>query len=187
MAKKPTYPGNSRLGEIEIIEEIQVFKNQYATLFNDKVRFPSGTTGQYLRFCWNAPYGVMVIPFDNEGRLLLIRTFRHETRSWQWQIPKGFGERSLTPEQCAHKELFEETGQRVTEMTLLHTLNENGNATYVYRALIEPRKAASSEEHEASEAIAETALFTPEQCRELLSDDRLDDPITLYAALLACR
>lgn len=42
----------------------------------------------------------MVIPFDNEGRLLLIRTFRHETRSWQWQIPKGFGERSLTPEQC---------------------------------------------------------------------------------------
>ncbi|MGM0906955.1 MAG: NUDIX hydrolase [Pseudomonadota bacterium] len=185
MKKIPTYPGDYRLGEIEILEEVPVFENKYATLFNDKVKFPSGATGEYLRFCWNAPYGVMVIPFDHNGRLLLIRTFRHETRSWHWEIPKGFGEAELSPEQSAQKELYEETGYSAKQLKPLHTLNEKGNTTYVFKAVIEPGAPTSKSTAEVSEAIDQVAFFDPEQCRQLLTNDSLDDPITLYAALLA--
>ena len=75
------YKGDSRKGEIEILEEREVFRNRYATLNNDTVLFPSGTTGEYLRFRWNAPYGVMVFARNPNGDLLLIRNFRHETRA----------------------------------------------------------------------------------------------------------
>lgn len=185
MKKISTYLGDHRLGEIEILEEIPVFENKYATLFNDKVKFPSGATGEYLRFCWNAPYGVMVIPFDVQGRLLLIRTFRHETRSWHWEIPKGFGESELSHEQCAQKELYEETGYSANNLELLHSLNEKGNTTYVFKAFLNHESQPFNDTAEVSEAIDHVAFFTPEQCRQLLSQDKIDDPITLYAALLA--
>jgi len=79
------YKGDHLKGEIEIVQENEVFSNKYATLFDDDVIFPSGTKGKYLRFKWNAPYGVMVLPTDSDGNVLLIKNFRHENRSWSWE------------------------------------------------------------------------------------------------------
>lgn len=46
--------GKASNGEIELLEEIEVYRNKYATLYDDKVLFPGGSRGRYVRFHWNA-------------------------------------------------------------------------------------------------------------------------------------
>jgi len=59
------------------------------------------------------PGAVAVAAVDDEGRLLLIRQYRHPVAAYMWEIPAGLldveGEDALT---CATRELFEETGYR---------------------------------------------------------------------------
>jgi ADP-ribose pyrophosphatase YjhB (NUDIX family) len=172
------YKGSAAKGEIEIQEERVVFENQYATLNNDQVRFPCGKTGEYLRFRWNAPYGVMVFAKDETGGLLLIRNFRHETRAWHWEIPKGFGKEDIEPIDCAKAELREETGYVGKNWALFREFNHAGHITYLYQCEV-THQTGTEKEH--SEAIASSKLFTKEECRQMLMDDKqVTDPMTLF-------
>lgn len=172
------YKGHSQQGEIEILEEKVVFRNACATLNNDIVRFPSGTTGEYLRFHWNAPYGVMVFARDEQGRLLLINNFRHETRAWHWEIPKGVGIEGVAPLECAQAELREETGYTATGWALFREFKRAGQITYLYQCQLSD---VTKTEQEHSEAIDGIRLFTPEDCnRMLLDDSQVNDPATLF-------
>lgn len=53
--------------------------------------------------------GSGVLPVK-EGKLGLIRVFRHPLGRWSWEIPKGFLDVNETSEQSAVRELCEETG-----------------------------------------------------------------------------
>lgn len=44
------------------------------------------------------------------GRILLARHWRIATGSWEWEFPRGMGERGESPEQTALREFHEETG-----------------------------------------------------------------------------
>ena len=172
------YKGDSKRGEIEILEEREVFKNRYATLNNDLVRFPSGTTGEYLRFRWNAPYGVMVFARNKEGSLLLVNNFRHETRNWHWELPKGFGLEGVEALDCAKAELREETGFVGENWILFRDFNHAGHITYVYQCDLTHQICT---EKEYSEAIASSQLFTKEECKHMILDDKqVTDPMTLF-------
>lgn len=172
------YRGDHKKGEIEIEYENIVFENSYATLYNDTVIFPSGNKGAYLRFCWNAPYGVMIFARDKNQRLLLVRNFRHENRRWSWEIPKGFGEPELTPLACAQKELLEETGYEGENWQLLKTIDEKGSPTYLFTTELKSKKMESSQE--ISEAISEVKLFTRKEAKSLLFQDDVTDPMTMF-------
>lgn len=173
-----TFKGNHKDGEIEIIQEHIVFQNNYATLYNDDVVFPSGATGKYLRMNWNAPYGVMVMATDHKGRPLLVKNFRHENRSWSWEIPKGFGEAELSPLECAQKELLEETGLEGQDWKLFKTLKSGTFDTYVYQTTVfsEP----TTLHQEAFEAISEVKAFDKSNIPTLLNDDLISDPMTMF-------
>jgi ADP-ribose pyrophosphatase len=87
-----------------------VYRDQYLTIVRDAVRFLDGRLGTYIRF-WNQHperLGVAVLPLWEE-HVLLVRHFRHATRSWHLEIPRGFGIHTDTVE-TARQELREEIG-----------------------------------------------------------------------------
>jgi len=172
------YKGNYQKGEIELEVENIVFKNNYATLYNDDVIFPSGKKGKYLRFTWNAPYGVMILPKDSTGRLLLVKNFRHENRSWSWEIPKGFGEKGLTPLECGKKELLEETGCIGDKWHLYKTLNDKNSKIFIFTVEVNPN--TSIENQELCEAISEVKFFEINNLQALLMDEQIIDPMTMF-------
>ncbi|CAE6883088.1 NUDIX domain [Vibrio sp. B1FLJ16] len=172
------YKGDYKKGEIEIEKENIVFQNNYATLYNDDVIFPSGSKGKYLRFEWNSPYGVMVFPRDNQGRILLVKNFRHENRSWSWEIPKGFGEKNLTPIECAQKELLEETGCIGKNWKLIKTIPDKSSKGYVFMTEVDSSTTIANQE--LSEAISEVSFFERSELLSLLKDDMISDPMTMF-------
>ncbi len=91
----------------------------------DTVQFPDGSSGtlEMIRH----PGASAVVPWldDPSGpdpRVLLIRQFRHAADGVIWEIPAGRLDPGESPEQCATRELAEETGMRATRLERLTTI-----------------------------------------------------------------
>jgi ADP-ribose pyrophosphatase len=87
-----------------------VFRDQYVLLLRDAVRFPDGSLGTYIRTVppEHSFPGVVILPVWR-NQVLLIRHFRHATRAWHLEIPRGFGT-DPDARQSARHELEEEIG-----------------------------------------------------------------------------
>ena len=89
----------------------------------DTVRFPDGSTGalEMVRH----PGASAVLPFLDDAAdplVLLIRQFRHAADGFIWEIPAGRLDPGESPEECARRELREETGYSAGEYRPLTTI-----------------------------------------------------------------
>jgi 8-oxo-dGTP pyrophosphatase MutT (NUDIX family) len=74
----------------------------------------------------------MVIPITSDGRVVLIRQYRHGVREVVLEIPGGLLDDGESPEQAAVRELREETGYESESIRVLSRLLPNpsiNNAT----------------------------------------------------------
>jgi ADP-ribose pyrophosphatase len=56
------------------------------------------------------PGAAAIVPIDANGRVCLVRQYRHGVEEFLWEIPAGKLDGGEPPEQCAVRELAEETG-----------------------------------------------------------------------------
>lgn len=67
------------------------------------------------------PSAAGVLAFDKNGRLLLVREFRHRQKKYLWGIPGGRVDKGETPRQAAQRELQEEAGVNAKRLVLFHS------------------------------------------------------------------
>lgn len=178
------YKGDHKKGEIEIVQEKLVYQNDFAIFYDDEVRFPAGEKGHYIRLAWKAQYGVGIFAKDEQGRVLLVRNFRHETRSWHWEIPKGFGIEGLSPEECALKELQEETGFIGLKTTLFKEVKDRNLITYLIQIELSQDQRTASD-REKGEAISRVCFFDRKDLDKLIHHEEVTDGLTLFYLALA--
>ena len=102
----------------------------YILIVRDLVEFPGGQRGGYLRLINKADLlggqGVAVLPVLGDN-VLLVYHYRHATRAWHWEIPRGFGEPSTPADLQARNEISEEVeGEIETLIDLGATHNNTG-------------------------------------------------------------
>ena len=106
-------------------------------VLRDLVEFPDGRIGGYLRVLNRKSLegGTNVVMFPVlDDKVILLRRFSHDNRDWIWEIPHGFGEPGLSADDCARKELEEETGLTPKNMTLVGRMEGTDGATAFYYA-----------------------------------------------------
>lgn len=116
------YLGDWRAGEIEITGISQVLANRFWSQIEYRVLFPPKAggseprAGTYWVVRWNSGMraSAAVLPLLEDGRIAMLRCFRHATRAWALEIPRGVRERGETVEDCAFREAEEETGAIAT-------------------------------------------------------------------------
>ena len=91
----------------------RVYTGRVISLDVDRVRFPDGTTGELEII--RHPGASAIVPFltDPAGvdpQLLLLKQYRYATSGTLYEIPAGRLDPGESPEQCARRELLEETG-----------------------------------------------------------------------------
>ena len=105
-----------------------VLDDPYNIILRDLVRFPDGSVRGYGRSIATASlqggHGVVVLPFY-QGKVLLLHQYRHPTRQWHYEIPRGFAEPDTPAAVNARKEIEEETGGRVAEIVDLGSFHNN--------------------------------------------------------------
>jgi ADP-ribose pyrophosphatase len=102
--------GDEKLAE-ETLEETEVFSGDLISLSVNKVGRPDGSEGK--REVVHHPGGVVVLPVvveKNEDKVVLVRQYREPVGEPLWELPAGTLEEGETVEECARRELIEETG-----------------------------------------------------------------------------
>lgn len=116
-----------------------IYKGRVATLSLDTFRKPSGET--YLRETIQHPPSVVILPLLDDGRVVLIRQFRHAVNGIIYEIPAGTCEPREPALACAKRELMEEAGysagrwQRVCEFYPAPGISTERMVLFVARGL----------------------------------------------------
>jgi len=158
-----------------------VYEDPYIKILRDLVKFPSGRLGSYFRILNSADLkggqATVVLPVLN-GKVLLMRQFRHPTRSWHWEVPRGFGEPNTSPEENAKKELQEEVGGEIAQLIDLGRYHSNtgieGGAVRLFLAHLK-----SFGEANQDEGIEFFKLMEPSEIEEMIKDSRITDGFTI--------
>lgn len=87
-----------------------VYRGKIIQVSIDRVRLPNGNVCdlELVRH----PGAAAIVPVDAEGRVLLVRQYRHAAAGWLYEVPAGKLDGGETPESCAAREIEEETGFR---------------------------------------------------------------------------
>jgi len=92
----------------EVLSEETLYQDRWRRLRRDRLRLHTGETSSYVYL--ETAAAVFVVPQLEDGRLVLLRQYRHPLRAWVWEVPAGGLEAGETPEEAAVRELAEETG-----------------------------------------------------------------------------
>ena len=157
-----------------------VYQDQYLLLLRDAVRYPDGSLGTYIRSVDQYPgmVGVVILPMYKD-HVLLIRHFRHATRTWHLELPRGFGQ-TVTTEEDAQRELAEEINGTATRLISLGKVYPDTGASSEQVALFyaEVETYGEGELMEAITAVLPTSL--PEFER-MIRENEISDGFTLMA------
>ncbi|CAN5811777.1 hypothetical protein BH20GEM3_BH20GEM3_07070 [soil metagenome] len=188
---KQIWPGSAAEGEIEILEEVLVWSNPVARLFNDRVRFPNGEGGEpeegeqfRLGEAEDLDDGVVVVPITHDDRILLIRQFRHPIRMWMRELPRGARNRGESPANTASRELREEIGYEAeATYSLGRIANDSGQLTGLPFLVAARVRDLGKSEPESTEAIDQILSYTFGELKRACRRGDIIDSFTLCAVV----
>ena len=147
-------------------------EDQYYIWVRDAVYFPKMVPGTYDRIIWKneahtKACEVAVLPMLPSGNVLLNLKYRHATRSWELELPRGHMEQNETIQEAALRELKEETGANISELIFLGTMSpDTGILSAVVPVFLGKVSSKGEASPEASEAIAAAVELTKQELRD---------------------
>jgi 8-oxo-dGDP phosphatase len=98
----------------EVVDDSSYLRGVLVTLRTDQVRMPDGDLAK--RDVIEHPGAVAIVALDRDGRVLLIRHYRHPAEHLLWEIPAGLRDvAGEDPRATAERELLEEAGYRARD------------------------------------------------------------------------
>ena len=195
-------PGDHRQGEIELIPDMSadeagtgslevgvVYEDAYVCIVRDRVRFPSGRSGYYIRIFETADLtgraGAVVIPV-RDRRILFRWGYRHATRGWELEVPRGMRKAEADTAAVAREELLQEMGLTARRIDLLGSVLPNSgllaSVVDVFAAWVEG--VAQPPAPEESEALGRFEELEWEEVLRRIAAGELRDGLSISALML---
>ena len=91
-----------------------IYKGKIIDLSLETVTLPNGTVAD-LEVILH-PGAAAVVPLEDDGTVIMIRQYRHAVGGYIYEIPAGKLDPGESPEDCARREVKEETGYTISEL-----------------------------------------------------------------------
>jgi len=106
------------------VSSTRAYHGRIISLDVDEVRFPDGSVGslEMIRHPGASAVVPLLDPESDDPQVLLIRQYRYAADGYLYEIPAGRLDPGESPEECAHRELAEETGYRAERVEHLFTM-----------------------------------------------------------------
>jgi ADP-ribose pyrophosphatase len=169
-----------------LIASQRQYTGRIVNLDLDTVRFPDGSTGQLEMV--RHPGASAVVPFLDDPaapdpRVLLIRQFRHAADGFIWEVPAGRLDQGETPEDCARRELEEETGMRARAIERLTTIYTTPGFTDERIHLFLARGLDAGDQHREADEFLELHTLAWSAVMEMVRSGEIQDAKTLTSLL----
>ena len=152
----------------EKISSVYIVRAPWATLRMDTCRMPDGTLIPDY-YVLEYPDWVNAVALTDEGKVILVRQYRHAAEEVILELPGGCMEADESPEEAVKREMLEETGYVFSEIEFLSTVYGNpataNNKTHCY--LAKGGKKVAEQKLDRGEEI-DIELVSPEELKELV-------------------
>jgi ADP-ribose pyrophosphatase len=102
------------------IKSSNIYTGKAFYVSQEEVELPSGSVVK--RDIVRHPGAVVILPITSDGKLILVRQYRHAIGKTILEFPAGTLDPKELPLDCAKRELAEEVGQQAEEWQSLGTL-----------------------------------------------------------------
>jgi 8-oxo-dGTP pyrophosphatase MutT (NUDIX family) len=155
-----------------------VFRGRVITVNVETVRLPNDHVTDLEII--HHPGGAAIVAIDREGRVCLIRQFRHAAGGWIWELPAGKLEPHEPPLETARRELVEETGTSARSWRSLGPyVSSPGVFTEIVHLYLAQELESANMSHEAGELIEVHWVDLEQACSRALDGDINDGKTAL--------
>lgn len=102
---------------VKVHKTTSLYKGKIFDVVLEKVTLPNGAVKD--REIVRHSGASAMVPLLDDGRVVLIKQYRHAVGEFVWEIPAGTLEPDEAPMECARRELVEETGYEATNFEKL--------------------------------------------------------------------
>jgi ADP-ribose pyrophosphatase len=99
---------------VEIHEKTNIYAGKIFDVFVEEVTLPNGAIKK--REVVRHPGAAAMVPLLDDGKVVLVKQYRHAVGKFIWEIPAGTLEAGEDAMTCAHRELVEEIGYEATHL-----------------------------------------------------------------------
>lgn len=166
----------------EAFESQILHRGKLTTVRRDVVAGPRGSRSEQVYL--DGPAISLAVPFLDDGRIVLVRQFRYAWRRDSWECPAGHAEPGESPDECARRELAEETGYTAAKLRLLYELYPSAKVSARY-SLFTALDLVRGSQHLDEDEEVEVKPFTVPEVRGLLRAGEIVHGPSVTALLLA--
>ena len=170
----------------ETLATHEIFSNEFFRLRRDECSLKRKPTVRTDWFVLELPDCVSVVPFTEDGRIVLIEQYRHGVGDWMLECPGGSVDHDdLDPARAAHRELLQETGYAAGELVALgsNPLDPSSQSSRVHTYLARDCRLVAEATLEHFEDI-KLRLVTREELAQLIRGGANFHTSTLAALML---
>ncbi len=165
----------------QILRSEEIYKGPVFGVRRDEVLEPGGL--RTIREVITHPGSVVVLPVLADGRILLVRQYRHATRQYLWELVAGRIDAGENVRQAAARELIEETGYRAQRLRVfLDVFPTPGFLEERMYILLAEKLTAGEAQPEEDEKITAKA-FTPAALERMIRQNALRDAKSIAGLL----
>ena len=164
-----------------VLSSQAVYQGRIVQLRVDRVQEPGGVVVE--REVVDHRGSVVVLPILPDGRVLLVRQYRHAVRRSLWELVAGGIEKGETPRRAAARELREETGYRASTLKALFDFYPSPGVMSERMFLVEARGLCPAPSSPEPDEVISVGSFSLPQLRTMIRQNKIKDGKTLVGLL----
>jgi len=163
----------------------EIFNNRKFSFVSEKITLPNGIDAE-MAFVRH-PGSTVIVPVFEDGSVGLIKQFRHPVNQYLYEIPAGTMNPGEMPQNCAKRELEEETGYAAGQLIALGWTfllpAYSDECSYVYLA----EKLTKTAQKLDPDEIIEVFQFSMQEIQDMIDRDEIVDALSILAIYRAMR
>jgi ADP-ribose pyrophosphatase len=167
---------------VRVLSHRRVYDGKILSLELDEIQEEGGAKA--LREVVRHRGSVAALPVDDEGRLVLVRQYRHPIGRPLWEVPAGILEKGESPEQAVRREVEEEVGRRAGHLERLAVFHPTPGFCDEVLHLFRATRLAEASVHPDDDEVLEVKWYTLDEARRLLDAGEVKDAKTIIALLM---
>ncbi|MDR0999617.1 MAG: NUDIX hydrolase [Clostridiales bacterium] len=122
-----------------------------------------------------------ILPIDSDGKMILVRQYRHSTGGFELELPAGILENGEDPAEGAARELEEEIGKKAGKLTKMFGFYSSIGVCDEYVTIFLAENLIDSVQNLDDDEFVTIEKYTPAEALELIELAGIEDSKTIAA------